>query len=65
MLKLLSSAFGVFIVSLVVFAYIGEKNQDMIMTKLGNYFKADGEDIQEFIKNMREGNYKHKFDESK
>lgn len=65
MFKLLSSAFGVFLVSLVVFAYVGEKNQDMIMTKLGNYFKADGEDIQEFIRNMREGNYKHKFDESK
>jgi hypothetical protein len=65
MLKLISSAFGVFLVSLVVFAYIGEKNQNMIMTKLGNYFKADGEDIQEFIRNMREGNYKHKFDESK
>lgn len=65
MFKLLSSAFGVFLVSLVVFAYVGEKNQDMIMTKLGNYFKADGEDIHEFIKNMREGNYKHKFDESK
>jgi hypothetical protein len=65
MFKLLSSVFGVFLVSLVVFAYVGEKNQDMIMTKLGNYFKADGDDIQEFIKNMREGNYKHKFDESK
>ena len=65
MFKLLSSAFGIFLVSLVVFAYVGEKNQDMIMTKLGNYFKADGEDIQEFIKNMRDGSHRHKFDESK
>jgi hypothetical protein len=65
MFKLLSSAFGVFLVSLVVFAYVGEKNQDMIMTKLGNYFKADGEDIQEFIKNMRDGSHRHKFDETK
>jgi hypothetical protein len=65
MFKLLSSAFGIFLVSLVVFAYVGEKNQDMIMTKLGNYFKADGEDIQEFIKNMRDGSHRHKFDETK
>lgn len=56
MTKLLNQIMGWTILGLIVFAFIGRRNQEMIMTKLGIYFKADVQDLQNFISNMREDN---------
>jgi hypothetical protein len=56
MTKLLNQIMGWTILGLIVFAFIGRRNQEMIMTKLGIYFKADVQDLQNFINNMREDN---------
>jgi hypothetical protein len=54
MTKLLNSLVGWSIVGLIAFAYIGQRNQDSIIRKIGQYFESDTQDVQEFIKNMRE-----------
>ena len=56
MTKLLNQIMGWTILGLIVFAFIGRRNQEMIMTKLGIYFKADVQDLQKFINNMSEDN---------
>lgn len=56
MTKLLNYLVGWLIVAIIVFAFIGRRNQEMVMTKIGQYFKSDAQDLQEFIKNMREDN---------
>jgi hypothetical protein len=56
MSKLLNQLMGWTILGLIVFALIGRRNQEMVLTKLGQYFKSDVQDVQQFIKNMREDN---------
>ena len=56
MTKLLNQIMGWTILGLIVFAFIGRRNQEMIMTKLGTYFKSDVQDLQTFINNMSEDN---------
>jgi hypothetical protein len=56
MTKLLNQIMGWTILGLIVFAFIGRRNQEMIMTKLGTYFKSDVQDLQKFINNMSEDN---------
>lgn len=56
MTKLINIIMGWTILGLIVFAFIGRRNQEMVMTKLGEYFKADIQSIQTFIRNMREDN---------
>jgi len=56
MSKLLNQLMGWTILGLIVFALVGRRNQEMILAKLGNLFKSEKQDVQDFINNMREDN---------
>jgi hypothetical protein len=56
MSKLLNQLMGWTILGLIIFALVGRRNQEMILAKLGDLFKSEKQDVQDFINNMREDN---------
>lgn len=56
MSKLINYLIGWSIIGIVLFAFVGKRNQEMIISKIGQHFGSDTQDVKEFIKNMREDN---------